>query len=1128
MANEITDDDRWKAIEAFCEHNDLVHHQIASFNNFVHNKSHDVLESTKRTTINHEGQTCSFEFENLIYEHPTHTESDGETHTIYPLQNLQRTITYGSNMYVDFTVFPAGGAQPFTHQKVHIGNLPVMTMSDLCNLYEIRNDKEELARLREDIHERGGYFVVAPKADKSSGTCQRRVIVCQEKAAHNRVYIFKNRKSNPKYSLYAEVRSTNGTHMTTSLIGLLNRRITAVLPWIEAAAIPLGVLFRALGAKSEDEMVYCILGPDAKKDRKALDLLLVSLEYSYDCDTEEAALHFIGRKGKKFVKDAVGDAEEKVDLPIDEEVILEENNDNDDSQREEAQEKEENAKALAQAKMRAEAISYAKHLLTAEFLPHLGSDLRKKMFYVGYEVNKLMSVELGRKELEDRDHYKNKRTWTISALLAIVFYGALRRMISDITEIAKKMMSKGNAVNILSAIKPSTITNAFLQAICNNAWGTRNGSSQGISQLYEQFNYAAALANLRKSSIPMAREGGKIIDPRDVHGSHFGGACIAETPEGKRVGLLKNFALSALISIGTDDAAIRKLLRLMKDIIFIEDFDDFGEAMRYTRIFVNGDWIASAARPKEVCSEFRTLRRNGDLEADTSIAYNEEFKEIRIYTEPGRLMRPLLVVESGKLALKKKHIDMIVSGEMTWAEMLSGGFAELIDKEEEEELLIAGHVTELTDEKFRDQWGLFTHCEMHPSLMYGIGGSLIPFPDRNQSPRNCYQAAMGKQAIGMAFANFRHVLHGIIHNMDYLQRPLVMSRASSIVGYDQMPAGQNAMVVIMPFKYNEEDGIEMCQTSIDFGFMRSTKFITCYAEARADRKEEFAIPSETTCGNFKKVIFDISKLEEDAVIGQGQRVVKNDILIGRIVGTDAATSVHSFPYTNSSIVYEHELPGVVDSVQRGITGDGYPYVRVLIAQKREPIVADKFSARHGQKGTIGHKYDRIDLPFNRDGINPDLVVNSLAFPSRMTIAMLVEALTGKKAASDMTIHNMYIEDVVAKNEQFNTMFSNPKHPQLIDGTPFRDTSLDVIRRELNTMGLEGCGDEQMMDGTTGLPLRCLTFFAPVYYQKLRHMVVDKVHARASGGKTVISHQPCEGRSRGGGLRVNYSCPKVRN
>ena len=1130
LDGDIEDDDVWPVVESFFDEYGFLNHQLESTNDFYLFGIPKVVDDNRRIAINVDGTCYTVEFGEVTLQKPTHKELSEEVVSVYPKECIDRDITYLSYLHADieFTT-PRGSTNIYEH--VHIGSIPVMVKSQLCNLYDISGDPAELTRLHEDLYDQGAYFII-------NGAVK--VIASQQRTAYNKAYVFQNKKIQPKYEVYTEVRSNapNGARSTTTQVGVLRKssKIGVVIPYIEMVDIPVGVIFRALGATGEKDIIRYIL-PDAT-DQEARAMLVPSLEQSYECDTQEAALHYIGRRGKKFmgtrkVKKTVGIADDEID----------EDEDNEDEEMDEERDK----------KIRIDAISYAKHLLSTEFLPHLGvgaESFTRKMFYLGYMVLKLLDTRLGRRKLEDRDHYANKRIATAGVLLSQLFYNAFKRLRSEITNSIERCIRGSNAVNILSIIKAGTIRTIMCNAISNNNWGGR-GKTPGISQTYDKFNYAATVANARKLITPISAEGGKVEQPRHLHNSHWGSACPAETPEGKKCGLVTNLAMGCLITTGSSSSEVMELVKEMNIVTFEEVARSKGTLLKLVKVFINGNPIGVTKFPSNIVNELRILRRTGGLNPEVSISYDNLSREIHISTEAGRVYRPLFIVERGRLLLQKSHIEEIRGGKWgegagsIWIKLLERGFVELLDKAEETSPLIATYPSDLPKMDMPKRLRV-THCELHPCLIFGVGASLIPFPDHNQSPRNTYQSAMGKQAIGIPGTNYMFQTKGKFHVLNYPQKPLVSTRMSKIIGFDSLPAGQNAIVAVCPWNgFGQEDSIVMNQDSIERGFQLITTFFPFDGKVRRDKDEKFEVPIESECSNYKGTPEKLDPIT--GIISEGQKVVEGDILIGRTVCVDETLSVHRKKKQNISIMYDHPWPGTVHLVQYGVDGHGYDYVRVVVSQMREPEYGDKFSARHGQKGTMGMKYRSYDLPFTREGIAPDVLLNPLALPSRMTIGMLIEMICGRKVSSGSKLHTVSAskvfrldddkwdgpkDDIIdAAPKDKDEIYSGPSMPindeydKLLDGgdaTPFQKSfSLKAICDELRSLGINEFCDEEMTNGQTGELMPCLIFTGVCYYQRLKHMVIDKVHARSRGGRTRLTRQPREGRKAGGGFRVGH-------
>lgn len=392
----------------------------------------------------------------------------------------------------------------------------------------------------------------------------------------------------------------------------------------------------------------------------------------------------------------------------------------------------------------------------------------------------------------------------------------------------------------------------------------------------------------------------------------------------------------------------------------------------------------------------------------------------------------------------------------------------------------------------------YTHCEIHPSMILGVAASIIPFPDHNQSPRNTYQSAMGKQAMGVFLTNYSVRMDTMANILYYPQKPLGTTRSMEYLKFRELPAGQNAIVAIACYSgYNQEDSMIMNQSSIDRGLFRSL-FFRSYMdiEKRQGMKalETFEKPTRSDTLRLKHGTYE--KLDEDGLIAPGVRVSGEDIIIGKTtpIPADAEELGQRTQYhtkRDASTPLRSTESGIVDQVLLTTNGDGSKFVKVRMRTTKVPQIGDKFASRHGQKGTIGVTYRHEDMPFTAEGIVPDLIINPHAIPSRMTVAHLIECLLSK----------------VSSLSGFEG-----------DASPFTDVTTEQISTLLRDHGYQSRGFEVMYNGHTGKKLMAQVFFGPTYYQRLRHMVDDKIHARARGPVQVLTRQPVEGRSRDGGLR----------
>merc|ERR1712157_525926 len=495
-----------------------------------------------------------------------------------------------------------------------------------------------------------------------------------------------------------------------------------------------------------------------------------------------------------------------------------------------------------------------------------------------------------------------------------------------------------------------------------------------------------------------------------------------------------------------------------------------------TKIFVNGCWVGIHREPADLIKTLRSLRREMDIiVSEVSMVRDIREREIKIYTDAGRISRPLLIVDEAnqKLLLKQKHIQTAETGENTysWEYLVANGIVEYIDCLEEETLMIC----------------------MYPEELKGYGYS----QDHNQSPRNTYQSAMGKQAIGVFITNFNARMDTMGVVLFYPQKPLCVTRSMEFLRFSELPAGMNAIVAIMTYTgYNQEDSIILSYASVDRGYQRCI-YYRGYRDVETknnDGKEYFEIPDRDITSGIRHSNYQ--KLDVVGLIEPGCRVSGDDVLIGKtldiIENDDAPQEAKKYKRSDCSILAKPTEQSIVDQVMLSENVEGYRFARIRLRSIRVPEIGDKFASRHGQKGTNGIMYRMEDMPFTAEGVCPDKIINPHAIPSRMTIGHLFECLTSKVAA--------------IKGE-------------IGDATPFNDAvNVSAVSKLLHQYGFESKGNEVVYNGFTGRKNCTQVFFGPTYYQRLKHMVCDKIHSRARGPVQNLNRQPLEGRGRDGGLR----------
>ncbi|MCG2879834.1 MAG: DNA-directed RNA polymerase subunit B [Vulcanisaeta sp.] len=733
-------------------------------------------------------------------------------------------------------------------------------------------------------------------------------------------------------------------------------------------------------------------------------------------------------------------------------------------------------------------IERAKQVLDRYFLPHLGTteDARlKKALMVGQMVKGVIEMYLGRREPDDKDHMANKRVRLVGDLLDQLFRAVFKQLVQDIRQQLEKHYSRGKVPSLVTIVRADIITERVRHALATGNWV---GGRTGVSQMLDRTNLLSTLSHLRRVVSNLSRTQPH-FEARDLHPTQWGRLCAIETPEGQNCGLVKNLALLATVTVGVDENEVEKLLY---DLGVIPILTARKNGVKGTEVYLNGRLIGIHTDPDRLVMTIREMRRRGQISHEINVARIRRgaLDEVRVNCDAGRLRRPVLIIENGNLKLKPEHIEKLRSGEWSWSDLINNGIIEYLDGDEEENALIAINP--------EDDLSKYTHMEIIPSAMLGAVASIIPYAEHNQSPRNIYEAAMAKQSLGFPAANYRFRLDSRGHLLIYPERPLVITRGIELNGYLRRPAGQNAVVALLTYTgYNMEDAVILNKASIERGMYRSVFYRTYETEQMrypGGEEDRIEIPSPEVKGYKGPEAY--AHLDEDGIVPPEVFVSGGEVLIGktsppRFYGVYTETVLPS-ARRDSSITVRRGERGIVDSVLITETNEGYKLVKVKVRELRIPELGDKFASRHGQKGVTGMIIPMEDMPFTEDGITPDIIVNPHALPSRMTVGQLLESMAGKIAA---------LRGV------------------MIDATPFEGVTEEELRDLLIRSGFRWDGKEVMYSGITGRKLEADIFIGIVYYQKLHHMVADKIHARARGPVQILTRQPTEGRSREGGLRL---------
>lgn len=1100
---EITQEDCWTVISSFFDQKGLVRQQLDSFDEFVQNTMQELVDENSDLILDQADQHTGHEtdmsrryeikFGQIYLSRPTTTEGDGAVASIFPQEARLRNLTYSAPLYIEMRKRVLVGREdpdtpgevaweaerednPDDVSKACLGRVPIMLRSTFCILRGLQD--QDLYDLNECPYDSGGYFII-------NGS--EKVLIAQERMATNHVYVFAKAQPSP-INFLAEIRSAvekGGKTISQFQVKMFHRNqerslgnvMKATIPYIKVD-IPIWVVFRGLGVISDRDILEHICYD--LQDTQMLEMLKPCIDDGFVIQDREVALDFIGNRGT-----TTGLSRER-------------------------------------------RIRYAQEILQKEMLPHVsmaeGSE-SKKAYFFGYMIHRLLLAAMERRELDDRDHFGKKRLDLAGPLLANLFRMLFRKLTKDVYRYLQKCVETHKEFNLTLAVKHQTISNGLKYSLATGNWGDQKKSMStkaGVSQVLNRYTYASTLSHLRRCNTPLGREG-KIAKPRQLHNTHWGMVCPAETPEGQACGLVKNLALMACISVGSYSAPVIEFLEEWG----LESLEENAHSTSpCTKVFVNGVWMGVHHDPANLVKTIKKLRRKDDISPEVSVVRDIREKELRIYTDAGRVCRPLFIVENQQLLLQKKHIRWLndscddEGNEYKWEQLIKGGVIELLDAEEEETVMIsmtpedlensrlqaAGIDPHANDGDFDPAARLkagthahtWTHCEIHPSMILGICASIIPFPDHNQSPRNTYQSAMGKQAMGIYLTNFLIRMDTMANILYYPQKPLATTRSMEYLKFRELPAGQNAIVAILCYSgYNQEDSVIMNQSSIDRGLFRSIyyrSYMDMEKKSGIQQLEDFEKPTRETTLRMKHGTYD--KLEDDGFIAPGTGVRGDDIIIGKTApippdSEELGQRTRAHTRRDVSTPLKSTEIGMVDQVLITTNSEGTKFVKVRVRSTRIPQIGDKFASRHGQKGTIGITYRQEDMPFTAEGIVPDLIINPHAIPSRMTIGHLVECLLSKVA----------------------TLIGNEG-----DATPFTDLTVESVSTFLRRKGYQSRGLEVMYHGHTGRKLQAQIYLGPTYYQRLKHMVDDKIHSRARGPVQILTRQPVEGRSRDGGLR----------
>ena len=1081
--------------------NIFIEHHLNSYNEFFSDGIKRIFREKNPVKIikNQDDKTNNFNLrcelffggkngDKLYYGKPIIFDDNNE-HFMYPNEARLRNMTYAITIHYDVDVnfyireketdpFPNEPTHTRTLEKIFLGRFPIMINSNLCILNGLSPKvRFELGECKNDY---GGYFIIDGK---------EKCIVSQEKFADNMLYV--RDKVNELYSHSAEIRSVSED--ASKPIRNLSVRMVAPSPTMENGQIvvnvpnvrkpvPLFILMRALGVESDKSIIeHCLLNLD--KYKQYVDLFYPSIYDAGMIFNQVNAIKYIATLTKR--KSIPGTLE----------------------------------------------------ILTNYLLPHVGEmNFKDKAYFIGHMVREMLKVYKKDKKPTDRDSFKFKRVELPGSLIYDLFneyYSIQQKQIFQKFDKAyyyNKGLYQGiDFINLIDNNYKNFFSERIVEIGFRKAfkgdWGAEAHTKRiGVLQDLNRLSYNSAISQLRKINLPLDASA-KVVGPRLLHSSQWGIIDPVDTPDGGNVGLHKHLAIATRITTNCSSYPMIKLLRKMGMRLLSESDPLYISTV--TKVIVNGNWVGTINNPKGLIEILKKYRRISLIPTLTSLNWDITNEMIEIYTDSGRLCRPIYYIDSdGNPSYNKPAImEVLKSGNFTWNQLISGfakkkkeykelnkcdvfesvsslyntdnlddikqslAIIDYMDTSEAETSLIAFQNDDLSKKPY-------SHIEIHPSLILGVMGNQVIFAENNQLPRDLYACGQMKQAVSLYHSNYqvRFDKMGVVLNNGGI--PLIKSRYLEKINKEEHPYGENVIVAIMCYgSYNVEDSILFNEGSVKRGMFRTTYFNTYETREETTKAGDTVIDTHFANIEENNVVglkpgYDYSHLDKNGLIKKNTYVDDKKVLIGRITTNIDEPEVSA----DSSIITKKGQLGYVDQTFITEGEEGTRIAKVRIRHERIPAIGDKFCSRCGQKGTIGLIIPEEDMPFTKDGIKPDLIVNPHALPSRMTIGQLVETLMGKACVNLGGFGDC-------------TAFFNKGQKATVFGQMLRDN------------GFHSSGNEVLYNGQTGEQVEADIFIGPTYYMRLKHMVKDKINYRARGPRTVLTRQTVQGRARGGGLRI---------
>ncbi|EGD75318.1 RNA polymerase II [Salpingoeca rosetta] len=888
---------------------------------------------------------------------------------------------------------------------------------------------EQMAKMGECPLDPGGYFIIG-------GT--EKVILMQEQLSKNRIIVERDRHG----EMSASVTSSSAERKTKTIINMKRGNFMLKVNML-AEDVPLVVVLKAMGMTSDQEILQFI-----GADEQSMELFGPSLQQCAELEvfTQDQALRYLGTKVRIPRREYGPSRRTKEDE--------------------------------------------ARSILASVVLSHIevrNFDMRPKCIYLCVMARRMIAAIRNKSGGDDRDYYGNKRLELAGSLMALLFEDSFKTLNGRIKRELDHTFVRvtARAFDPAQIIRANPITQAINYAISSGNWNLKRFRMEraGVTSVLSRLSFIAALGMMTRITSQFEKTR-KVSGPRSLQPSQWGMLCPSDTPEGETCGLVKNLALMSYVTVDVDEAPlIRLAYNLGVEGLNLVNGEEFSHEDTYV-VFVNGTMLGVTRSPHHLVRAVRLLRRAGRINEFVSAYISASTRTVHIASDAGRVCRPYIIVEHGQPLVTPQQLRDLALGILHFDDFIRLGVVEYLDVNELNDSLIALYEKDMCEET--------THLEIEPFTVLGACAGLIPYPHHNQSPRNTYQCAMGKQAMGVIAYNYQRRIDTLLYALMYPQRPLVKTKTIELIDFEKLPAGQvscEARVCASgPRWYRRSRRIPQGQSKPPSHTTTTSGVRFCTYATR--------VPG--VCVRFATMRhrFTVAAAIHHVHLHPVSALSHQDVLVNKEVpaGTVMEGNKRRTVYTPAPVKFKgaEGCDAYCDQVAVTSSSENYMIIKIRVRSTRIPELGDKFSSRHGQKGVCGLIVNQEDMPFNDQGVCPDMIMNPHGFPSRMTVGKLMELVGGKAA-------------VLSGNFNYGTAFG---------GTP-----LEEMCETLVDHGYNYHGKEFLTSGITGEPLEAYIFFGPVYYQKLKHMVMDKMHARATGPITLLTRQPTEGRSRQGGLRL---------